>query len=155
MVPITPWVEVEAAGAAGEVGDHQRNHHAQHGGRYAIEELDGHQHIRIGHGGEQEAADRQGGEPASRIGRRPQRSAWRPAQGETVATTSCGPTMQAAISTVAHSLERIVRTLPISGSMAALASWNSRIETPNTSNAGWLSRLRKPREDGSWPAAAR
>ena len=57
--------------------------------------------------------------------------------------------MQAAISTVAHSLERVVRTLPISGSMAALARWNSRIEIPNTSNAGWLSKLRKPREDGS------
>ena len=39
---------------------------------------------------------------------------------------SCGTTMQAAISTVAHSpLDRVVSTLPISGSIAALARWNS------------------------------
>ena len=42
--------------------------------------------------------------------------------------------MQAAISTVAHWLERMVSTLPMSGSMAALARWNSRMQQPNTSS---------------------
>jgi hypothetical protein len=45
----------------------------------------------------------------------------RPTQGEKIATNTCGPTMQAAIRTVAHWLERVVKTLPISGSMAAFA----------------------------------
>ena len=51
--------------------------------------------------------------------------------------------MQAPISTVAHWLERMVSTLPMSGSMAALARWNSRMQQPNTSRARLLSRLRR------------
>ena len=58
-------------------------------------------------------------------GRRPQVCAFLPTQGENNATRICGPTMHAAISTVAHLLERVVKTLPMRGSIAALARWNS------------------------------
>ena len=37
----------------------------------------------------------------------------------------CGATMHAAIKTVAQLFERVVKMLPTSGSMAALARWNS------------------------------
>ena len=43
--------------------------------------------------------------------------------------------MQAAIRTVAQWLDRMVRTLPISGSIAALASWNS-MKLPEKINSG-------------------
>ena len=59
--------------------------------------------------------------PISSNGRRPQSSARVPTDGDSSATTSCGTTIQAAISTVAHWLERMVTTLPINGSMAPLA----------------------------------
>ena len=39
-----------------------------------------------------------------------------------------GTTMQAPIRVDAHALERMVRILPMIGSMAALASWNSRMQ---------------------------
>ena len=48
--------------------------------------------------------------------------------------------MQAAISTVAHWLERMVRTLPISGSMAALARWNSMTQPAKISSGRLRSR---------------
>jgi hypothetical protein len=41
--------------------------------------------------------------------------------------------MQAPIKVDAHSLERIVRIPPINGSMAAFASWNSRMHPANAS----------------------
>ena len=75
--------------------------------------------------------------PISNSGRRPQHCACRPTHGENTATTSCGTTMQAAIRTVAHWLDRIVNTLPISGSMAALARWNS-ITQPARISSGAL-----------------
>ena len=74
---------------------------------------------------EQQPAQRQCAESrAAGTAAVPRRCAWRPTQGEISATMSCGTTMQAAISTVAHSLDRVVSTLPISGSIAALARWN-------------------------------
>ncbi len=73
----------------------------------------------------------------------PQRSACRPTQGEKAATTSCGPTRQAPISTVAQWLVRMVSTLPISGSMAALARWKSRRQTPKITSERFCSRLFK------------
>ena len=54
-------------------------------------------------------------------GRRPQDCDRRPTQGDIMATTHCGTMMQAAISNVAHWLERVVRTLPMSGSIAEFA----------------------------------
>ena len=63
--------------------------------------------------------------PISSNGRRPQSWARVPTDGDSTATTTCGTTMQAAINTVAHSAERMVTTLPIKGSMAPLARWNS------------------------------
>ena len=39
--------EVETARAAGDVGDHQRHQHAEHGGRDAVEHLHGDEQIRI------------------------------------------------------------------------------------------------------------
>ena len=53
-----------------------------------------------------------------------------------MATTTCGTTMQAAIRTVAHSLERIVTTLPISGSIEALARWNSKVQPARIRSGG-------------------
>ena len=49
----------------------------------------------------------------------------RPTEGEVSATIACGTMMQAAIRTGAHWAERVVTTPAISGSIAALASWNS------------------------------
>ena len=72
--------------------------------------------------------------PSSSSGRRPQSCARRPTHGESTATTSCGTTMQAAIRTVAHWLDRMVRTLPISGSIAALARWNSSMQPAKISS---------------------
>ena len=51
----------------------------------------------------------------------------RPTEGEVSATIACGTMMQAAIRTGAHWLDRVVTTPAISGSIAALASWNSSI----------------------------
>ena len=63
----------------------------------------------------------------SRSGRRPHICARVPTHGDSAATSICGTTMQAAINTVAQwLLERMVSTLPINGSMAALARWNSK-----------------------------
>ena len=59
--------------------------------------------------------------PISSSGRRPQICARCPTHGDSAATTICGTTMQAAIRTVAQRAERMVTTLPISGSIAALA----------------------------------
>ena len=42
--------------------------------------------------------------------------------------------MQAPISVDAHALERMVRILPIIGSMAEFASWNSRMQPAKISN---------------------
>ena len=61
----------------------------------------------------------------SSSGRLPRICAIRPTEGEVSATIACGTMMQAAIRTGAHWLDRIVTTPAISGSMAALASWNS------------------------------
>ena len=58
----------------------------------------------------------------------------RPIHGANSATMSCGTTMQAPMRVDAHSLERIVRMPPISGSIAALASWNSRMQPAKTSS---------------------
>ena len=96
--------QIEAAGAAREVGDHQRHHHAEHRGRDAVEHLDGHQQIGIGHDREQEAADRAGRRmPHQQERPAPPDLRLMPTHGEISATISCGTTMQAAISTVAHS----------------------------------------------------
>ena len=60
--------------------------------------------------------------PSSSSGRLPQACALRPTDGEVNATMACGTMMQAAISTGAHWLDRVVTTPAISGSMAALAT---------------------------------
>ena len=49
----------------------------------------------------------------------------RPTDGDISATIACGTMMQAAISTGAHWLDRVVTTPAISGSIAALASCSS------------------------------
>ncbi len=77
-------------------------------------------------------------------GRRPHRSAMRPTHGANSATMSCGTTIQAPIRVDAHSLERIVRMLPINGSIAAFASWNSRMQPAKASSRRLLNALRHP-----------
>ena len=75
----------------------------------------------------QQAAQRQRGEADQQ--QRPAAPYAAPACRPTArarATTSCGTTMQAAINSVAQRLDRMVSTLPISGSIAALARWNSK-----------------------------
>ena len=58
----------------------------------------------------------------SSSGRLPHACALRPTDGEVSATIACGTMMQAAISTGAHWLDRVVTTPAISGSIAAFAS---------------------------------
>ena len=60
-----------------------------------------------------------------------------PTHGDSAATTSCGTTMQAAMRSVAQRAERMVTTLPINGSMAALARWN-RSRQPAKMSSGRL-----------------
>ena len=55
--------------------------------------------------------------------------------------------MQAAIKTVAHALDRVVRRLPISGRMAALARWNSSTHPAKINNGRLCSRT------GTWDCA--
>ena len=57
--------QVESAGAARDIGDHQRHHHTERRGRDAIEDLHGDQQIRIGHQREQQRAEHQRGEGQS------------------------------------------------------------------------------------------
>ena len=47
--------EIEMSGAAREVGDHERHHHAQHGCGQAVEKLHRDQQVRILDGREQDA----------------------------------------------------------------------------------------------------
>jgi len=54
--------EIEASGAARDVGDDQRQHHAENGRADAIEDLHGDDQIGIGHKGKQHAAHSQGRE---------------------------------------------------------------------------------------------
>ena len=100
----------------------------------AVEELHDDDHGRIGHGRKQKAADRQRGEADEQQRPPSPELRLRPDPGRHSATMSCGTTMQAAISTVAQSLDRMVSTLPISGSMAALARWNSRTQPAKMSS---------------------
>ncbi len=72
----------------------------------------------------------------------PTSSATRPTHGANPATTSCGTTMHAPIRVDAHWLERRVKIPPISGSMAAFASWNSRMQPANTNSRRSLNTLR-------------
>ena len=51
--------------------------------------------------------------------------------------------MQAPISTVAHSAERMVSTLPISGSIAAFAMWNSMTQPARINSPGLRNILEK------------
>ena len=55
-------------------------------------------------------------------GRLPHACALRPTDGDVSATIACGTIMQAAISTVAHLLDRVVTMPAISGNIEALAS---------------------------------
>src|SRR5437016_3795450 len=73
-------------------------------------------------------------------GRRPQESARRPTLGANPATTSCGTTIHAPIQVEAHSLDRMVNMLPMSGSMAAFATWNSKTQAAKTSKRRVLRR---------------
>src|SRR5215472_15231565 len=82
--------------------------------------------------------------PASRIGRRPHRCAQRPTEGENVATTSCGTTMQAATNVVAPVLERMVTTLATSGSIAAFASWKTATHAANVKSGRLVRSVTKP-----------
>ena len=82
--------------------------------------------------------------PISNTGRRPHRCAKRPTEGENAATTSCGTTMQAATSVVAHALERMVTMLAISGSMAVFASWKKVTHAAKVSSGRLVKRLAKP-----------
>src|SRR5262249_34128 len=72
----------------------------------------------------------------------PHESATRPTHGADTATMSCGTTMQAAIKVDAHSLAPRVTIPPISGSMAAFASWNSKMQLANTNKRRSLNTLR-------------
>src|SRR6185295_13142142 len=80
---------------------------------------------------------------SSNSGRRPHASAWRPTHGATPATMTVGTTMHAAISVDAQALERMVRMLPIIGSIAALASWNSRMHPAKISSRRSLNTRQK------------
>ena len=118
--------EIEMAGAAREIGDHQRHHDGEHRRGDAVEQAarrpaapDCSPRRTEGRG----SAARQSRSAATAGA--PKSGRGLPTHGDSSATTSCGTTMQAAISTVAHWLERMVTTLPINGSMAALARWNS------------------------------
>ena len=79
--------------------------------------------------------------PSSSSGRRPHCCALRPTDGEVSATMACGTTMQAAISTGAHWLDRVVTTPAISGSIAALASCSSSTLPAKISSGRWRIRL--------------
>ena len=59
MVPTMPCAEIESAGAAREVGDDQRHHHAEHGGRQSVQHLHENNEMRVGHGRKKHGADRQ------------------------------------------------------------------------------------------------
>ena len=61
-VPMMPCAKIEAAGAARDIGDHQRHHDAEHRGGDAVEHLNGDDQVRIGDRSKQQAADRQRGE---------------------------------------------------------------------------------------------
>ncbi len=50
---------------------------------------------------------------------------------------ACGTTMQAAINTGAHWLDRVVTTPAISGNIAALASCSRRMLAAKINSAGW------------------
>ena len=54
-----------------------------------------------------------------------------------------GTTMQAPMSVDAHALERMVRMLPMIGSMAALASWKSKMHPAKTNSRRSHNALRR------------
>ena len=62
-----------------------------------------------------------------------------------MATTACGTMMQAAMITLATDPARMVTVAPASGSMPALARWNSMMALPKTSS---LRSANKPRKRG-------
>ena len=120
--PDDPLREIELAGAARDIGDHQRHHDAERRRRDAVEQLHRDEQIRVGHDREEQSARDQRCESGEQ--KQPPAPHLRPDAQPTaisVATTTCGTTMQAAISTVAHSLDRVVTTLPIRGSIEAFA----------------------------------
>ena len=104
----------------------KRNHDREHRGGNAVEYLHRDQQIGIRHDGEQQAANRQRAKTREQERPPPPSLRHAPDPSATVsATIACGTMMQKAISTGAHSLERVVTTPAISGSIAALASCSS------------------------------
>ena len=93
--------------------------------------LHGDQQVRIGQPSPAAGRGSEGGEARDQKRLAPDALRMRPTQAREQGDTICGPTMQAPITTVAHWLERVVSTLPMSGSMDALARWNSRMQHPN------------------------
>ena len=115
--------EVEASGAARDVGDDERRHDREDRRGDAVKKLHRHEQIRVvsrSQTARRGSAPRRNRAAAAGGGRKAARCV-RP-RARPRATTICGTTMQAAISTVAHWLERIVTTPPSSGSIAAFAS---------------------------------
>ena len=88
----------------------------------AVEHLHGHEHVGLLANAKQDATDRQRSEAEKNSGRRPQLDRLASDPGANAATTICGTRMQAPTNAAAKSLDRMVTTLAVSGSMAALAS---------------------------------
>src|SRR5262249_50828679 len=118
--------QIEAAGAARDVGNGERDQHAEPSSSCTATSRRGstttmNNRPRMGNAAK----------PMSRIGRRPHRCVQRPTQGEKAATTICGAAIEAATNVVAHALERMVTMLAISGSIAAFASWKTVTHAAN------------------------
>ena len=118
--------EIEMPAAEGDVGDDQRDHHREHRRGDAVEDLHRDQQDRdrvtVANSTPRIAS---AAKPISSSGRRPHCCALRPTVGDISATIACGTMMQAAISTGAHWLDRVVTTPAMIGSIAALASCSS------------------------------
>src|SRR6516165_5503155 len=134
--------KIEPPRASRDICDHEWKGNAENCGADAIERLHRNNQIRVAHERKQHPAQGQGHKaeeqrrpPSPRIGH--PTDPWRkPCDNE------LGRTMQAAIKVEAHSLARKVTIPAISGSMAAFASWNSKMQPANINNRRSLNTLR-------------
>ena len=115
----------------------KRHEDAQHGAGNAVEHLHGHDHAGIAGAGEQGPAQRQrrrspAAAPAAgpRSGRAVRRAA------RSAATTSWVRRCRPPRARWPNGLDRVVISLPTSGSMAAFATWKSRTQAARMSSAG-------------------
>ena len=100
------------AGAARDVGHHQRHEDAEHRAGDGVKHLRDDEHVGILNDSEQYAADRHHDETQYQQRASADELKRRATQGEISATKSCGTTMPAAINTHAQWPERMVARRP-------------------------------------------